>query len=572
MILPIPIITLAALILAWLLLPPLIAQHAVEGAIQSAQDTVRQYKTLRAYYTKYVVAKVVEHSALKPNFDHQSNDAAIPLPATMIFDLSDRLKQQGTRLSLYSPYPFPNRKERELDAFGRAAWDFLAANPDGVFSRRETIDGNDVVRVAVGDRMSEQSCVNCHNARPDSPKRDWKLGDLRGVLENATAIDGALSRGRELTNRILLGIALTGAVLIAIGALIARHIASPIRTMTGVMNKLADGDDSVEVPESRRKDEIGVMARTLRVFKDNAIKARHLALEQQEQGRRAEADKRAGMLQLADTFEHKVGTIVDTVANAANEMQASAQAMAASAERTSRQVNVVAGAAGEASTSVATVASAAEELSASIGEITRQIVQSAAIAGHAVSEAGNTDATVDGLAAAAQKIGDVVSLIEQIATQTSLLALNATIEAARAGEMGKGFAVVASEVKSLASQTAKATEEIKAQISSIQGTTSVAVGAIRSVSGTIARMNEITAAISSAVEQQGAATREIAGSIGQAAQGTGEVSSTIGGVAQSSVEVGTTAAQMLTATRELSAQSERLRRDVAEFLATVRAA
>jgi methyl-accepting chemotaxis protein len=572
MILPIPIITLVALLLAWLLLPSLIAQHAVEGAIQSAQDTVQQYKTLRAYYTKNVVAKVVGHSALKPNFDHQTNEAAIPLPATMIFDLSDALKQQGTRLSLYSPYPFPNRKDRELDAFGRAAWDFLAVNPDGVFSRRETLDGKDVVRVAVADRMTEQSCVDCHDARPDSPKRDWKLGDVRGVLENATVIDGALARGRELTNRILLGIALTGAALIAIGALIARGIASPIRTMTVVMNKLADGDDGVEVPESHRKDEIGVMAHAMQVFKDNAIKARRLAIERQEQGRRAEADKRAGMLQLADAFEQKIGAIVDTVASAANEMQATAQAMSTTVERTNRQVNVVSGAASDASTSVATVVSAAEELSASIGEITRQIAQSAAIAGNAVSEASSTDATVEGLAAAAQKIGDVVGLIEQIATQTSLLALNATIEAARAGEMGKGFAVVASEVKSLASQTAKATEEIKAQIGSIQDTTSVAVGAIRSIGGTIAQMNEIVAAITSAVEQQGAATRKIGGNIGRAAQGAGEVSSTIGDVTQSSVEVGTAAAQVLAATRELSMQSERLRRDVAEFLATVRAA
>ena len=572
MILPIPVVTLLALLLAWLFLPSLIAQHAVEGAIQSAQDTVRQFKTLRSYYTKFVVAKVVKQGALKPNFDHQTNEAAIPLPATMVLDLGELLKKEGTNLSLYSPYPFPNRQDGKLDAFGRAAWDFFATNPDGVFTRRETVDGKDVVRVAVADRMTDQSCVNCHNARADSPKRDWKLGDVRGVLENSTPIDGALARGSELTNRILIGIALAGAALIALGLLVARRVGYPIRTMTSVMRKLADGDDAVEVPESRRKDEIGVMARALRIFKDNAVNARRLAVEKQEQERHAEAEKRVAMLQLADSFERSVGAIVDTVTNAATKMQATAQSMSATAEHTTRQVNTVVGAADQASGGVNSVASAAEELSTSINEIMRQMGQSTSIAGKAMSEAQSTDATVEGLAHAAQKIGEVVGLIEEIASQTNLLALNATIEAARAGEMGRGFAVVASEVKTLAAQTAKATEEIKDQIDSIRGTTSVAVGAIRSIGTTISEINEISAAISSAVEQQGAATREIAGNINQAAHCTSEVSSTIGVVAQASGEVGVAAAQVLGATRELSLQSEKLKREVTEFLASIRAA
>jgi methyl-accepting chemotaxis protein len=572
MILPIPAVMVLALLLAWFLLPPLVAEHATATAVQSAQDTVRQFKTLRAYYTKFVVAKVVGHGVLKPNFDHQSNDTTIPLPATMIHDLSALLKSEGTSLSLYSPYPYPNRQERKLDEFGRAAWDTLVAKPDSVFTRRETVDGKSVVRVAVADRMADQSCVNCHNTRADSPKRDWKLGDVRGVLEIVSDIEGPLARGAELTNRILVGIALAGMVLIVLGTLIARNVSSPIRMMTAIMRKLAAGDNEVAVPESGRKDEIGVMAGALRVFKDNAVAARRLTEEQAEAKGRAEADRRAMTLRLADDFERSVGGIVDTVASAANEAQAAAQSMSATAEETARQVTVVVGAAGQASGSVDTVAAAAEELSASIAEIVGQMAQSSAIAAKAVAEAQRTDATVEGLARAAQKIGEVVGLIEDIASQTNLLALNATIEAARAGEAGKGFAVVASEVKTLAAQTAKATEEIKAQIGSIQGATSEAVGAIRNIGATIGEINQISGAISAAVDQQGAAAQEIAGNVSQAAQGTNDVSTTIGSVAQASGEVGAAAIQVLGAARELSLQSEKLKREVTSFLGSVRAA
>jgi methyl-accepting chemotaxis protein len=572
MILPIPIVTVLALVVAWLLLPRLIAQHAVDGAIQSAQDTVRQFKALRGYYTKFVVAKVVGHGGLKANFDHQTDAATIPLPATMIHDLGNLLKPEGTNLALYSLYPFPNRQDRKLDAFGREAWDFLTTKPDGVFSRRETVDGKQVVRVAVADRMTDQTCVGCHNARADSPKRDWKLGDVRGVLEVASNIDPALGRGEELTHQIMIGVGLAGMLLVAIGIMIARRLTSPIRTMTEVMHKLADGDDSVSVPDYRGADEIGVMAQALGVFKANAVSARQLAAERQEQEHRAEAEKRASMAQLADSFERSVAAIVDTVASAASEMQATAESMSATSADTARQVAVVGNVAGQANGNVNSVALAAEKLSASIGNIVGQVAQSTAIAGRAVSEAQRTDTTVEGLAQAAHKIGEVLGLIQEIASQTGLLALNATIEAARAGEMGKGFAVVASEVKTLAAQTAKATDEIKSQIDSIQGVTSVAVGAIRSIGATIAEINQIAAAISGAMEQQGAAAREIAGNIGEAARGTSEVSTTISEVMHASDKVGGAATQVLRATRELSLQSEKLKKEVKVFLASVRAA
>jgi methyl-accepting chemotaxis protein len=275
---------------------------------------------------------------------------------------------------------------------------------------------------------------------------------------------------------------------------------------------------------------------------------------------------------MADDFEASVGKVARSVAAAAEGMKATAEALSEVASDTGKRAVAVAAATEQASTNVQTVAASAEELAASVQEISRQVAESAAIASRAASEAEATDGTVKGLAEAAARIGDVVRLISDIAGQTNLLALNATIEAARAGEAGKGFAVVASEVKNLASQTAKATEEIAAQIAAMQGATAAAVGAIRSIGETIGRMNTIAVSIAAAVEQQGAATAEIARSVQQAAVGTAEVSANIGGVTQAVDHAGGQAAQVLEAAHALSGEAATLQGEVARFLAAIRAA
>jgi methyl-accepting chemotaxis protein len=275
---------------------------------------------------------------------------------------------------------------------------------------------------------------------------------------------------------------------------------------------------------------------------------------------------------LADELDSNVGSVVQVLSSAASELQAAAQGMTSSVEQVSRQSSMVAAAAEEATSSVETVAAAAEELTSSVAEIGRQVEQSTRIAQQAVTEAERTNATMQSLATAAQKIGEVVSLINAIAGQTNLLALNATIEAARAGEAGKGFAVVASEVKSLATQTARATEEIGAQISAIQSVTNDAVKAIGGIGSTINQMSEIATAIASAVQEQGAATQEIARNVTQAANGTRDVSENIGHVATASGETGTAASQVLQSSGELARESEQLRSKVDQFLSGVRAA
>ena len=388
----------------------------------------------------------------------------------------------------------------------------------------------------------------------------------RGSEDLSAATDHTI---RTMIIAIGAGLALTVALALWIGL---TRISRPVTRMCMAMRSLASGDTSVEVPGVGRKDEIGQMADTVQVFKDSMMEAERLREANERQKKEADAERKASMLRLADNFEAGIKGVVSSVASQATEMQSAAEGMTHTAEEATQQATSVAASVEQASANVQTVASSAEELSASVQEIARQVDQSSKIAGQAVVEADHTNTTVEGLDRAAQRIGEVVQLIETIAGQTNLLALNATIEAARAGDAGKGFAVVASEVKSLASQTAKATEEIRAQIGEIQGATGQTVEAIRSIGATIRQMSEIATAIASAVEEQGAATREIATNVQQAAQGTGEIASNIEGVSRAASDTGAAASQVLSAAGELSRQSETLRRDVDYFLATVRAA
>ena len=349
-------------------------------------------------------------------------------------------------------------------------------------------------------------------------------------------------------------------------------IARPIERMTGAMSRLASGDATAEIPAKGRRDEIGDMAAAMQVFKDNLVRTRQLEEETALARAGAEAQRKAAMREMADGFERAVSGIVGTVTAAATELQATAQTMTSTAAETAGQSGTVAAAAEEAASNVNTVAAAAEELGSSVSEIGRQVSGSANLAQLAAHEAGQTSALVQELSAAATRIGDVVAMISTIAGQTNLLALNATIEAARAGEAGRGFAVVAAEVKELANQTARATEEISGQIARIQGSTGQAVTAIGGIAGRIEEISSVATTIAAAVEQQGAATQEIVRNITQAATGTGEVTANIAGVAQAAEETGAAATQVLGAASDLSRQSEHLNAEVSRFLATVRAA
>jgi methyl-accepting chemotaxis protein len=352
---------------------------------------------------------------------------------------------------------------------------------------------------------------------------------------------------------------------------IGRNILRRIDNLRRVMQRLAQGDLQAEVMASKTQDEVADMAQSLEVFRESMIRSQALSSEQ-DKDRATELERTRRMEASIAGFEETVRTALNTLVGAANAMQSTAETMTGSAERSRQLASAVAAASEETSVNVQTVSSGTEELSSSIAEISRQVASSTAVATKAVSEAGATDTTMQGLAEAAGRITTVIDLIQTIASQTNLLALNATIEAARAGDAGRGFAVVASEVKSLADQTAKATEEIRAQITAMQSMTDTAVGAIRHIGETIGEISDVTTSIAAAVEEQGAATREIARSIQHAASGTTEVSANIVGVSQASSEAGLAAADVLTASQGLRREAEGLRQEIDTFLTSIRAA
>ncbi|GAB4178414.1 MAG: HAMP domain-containing methyl-accepting chemotaxis protein [Thalassobaculales bacterium] len=391
---------------------------------------------------------------------------------------------------------------------------------------------------------------------------------LEAAKDHAAGLRSAAQRGLATDLSLLLA-----AVLLAVGALLAitARVIRPLHVIKEAMLRVAAGDLNAEAAFPGRTDEIGALAEALGTFRRNA--AEKLRIEAEQQERRSQAERRQKQVEeYIRGFETQVRQALDALGQASGQMRQTSEGMAKTADSSNEQVRKVAGASAEASSNVQTVAAASEELSASINEITRQVTRASQIAARAVEETRQTDGTVQGLAETAGKIGEVVRLISDIAGQTNLLALNATIEAARAGEAGRGFAVVASEVKSLANQTAKATEDISAQIAAVQQVTREAVDAIKRIGGTIDEVSAIATSIASAMEQQGAATREITSNTQQAAQRTRDVSANIDGVTAGAAATGAAAEGVRSAAEVLGRQAEELRTQVNQFLGQIRAA
>ena len=387
------------------------------------------------------------------------------------------------------------------------------------------------------------------------------------VIKDTTEYEAAAATSQR---NLILGTVAILVAAIVLAFLLGRGLSRPLAAITAVMNRLSNGEIDIKIPGSERHDELGTMAGAVDVFRRGMIEARSLREAQEATKQQTEMEKKALQRQMADRFEADVKSVVGAVATATTDMQRVAGEITLSVSATSERAAAAAAASEEASASVNTVAAATEELSSSVAEIGRQVVHSSQVADNAVVKAGETTEMVASLALAADKIGDVLRLIGAIASQTNLLALNATIEAARAGEAGRGFAVVASEVKNLASQTAKATEEIAEQVAAIQSATSGCVTAIGGISDTIREISGIATTIAAAVEQQDSATREIARSVQQAATGTSEVSVNVTGASQSADQSRAQADNVQAATGQLGRQADALHASVDAFLAGLR--
>jgi methyl-accepting chemotaxis protein len=517
-------------------------QNTIDAAVASAKDTINQYKILRGYYTSEVAGKA-KGSALKIDFNHKGVQDTIPLPATMIHDLSEILSQgkdkQGLQLKLYSEHPFPNRRNRGLDSFGEEALAYFGADPDGIFVKTEMISGNEKVRVAISDKMQVEACVSCHNSRADSPKKDWKIGDVRGVLEVIMPIAAQVEANQQLQVSVAW---ITAAALALVGALVAillifiRSQRKRIASVMDVVHAASEGDLTRETSVTGA-DEVGQVAEGLR---------------------RLLANLRSSI--------SVIGNNAHELADSAEELTAVSHQMAGSAEQTSAQATIVSAASEQVTRNVQTVASGTEEMGASIKEIAKSASDAAKVASNAVHVAAKTNATVGRLGESSAEIGDVLKVITSIAEQTNLLALNATIEAARAGEAGKGFAVVANEVKELAKQTAKATEDISHKVQAIQGSTQDAVVAIGEISDVINQINDISNTIASAVEEQSATTNEISRGIAEAAKGASEITQNVSGVAEAAKLTSSGASDTQTAAQELARMAAELQSLVGQFV------
>jgi methyl-accepting chemotaxis protein len=402
------------------------------------------------------------------------------------------------------------------------------------------------------------------------PKVAEAIGEIDRLSGLADASERALRDTMKL--RMASALALVALAMGVLSFLLGRGVSQPISAMTDALTKLASGDFNVALPGLNRCDEIGEMAGAARIFKDNMIEAERLRAEQLANQQARSFQRRDERLRLASGFQDAVGSIVEKVSCEATELEAAASTLTRTAETTLELSGVVAGASGEASSSIQSVASATGEMTSSVEEIGRQVVESRRIAQVAVQHARTTDARIAALSQAAGRIGEVVQLITGIAEQTNLLALNATIEAARAGEAGRGFAVVAQEVKALAAQTAKATEEIGKQILGMQTATQESVEAIKAIGAVILQISDVSGVIAAAMEEQGIATREIARNVQTASDGAARVGSAIADVHQGAADTGSASGQVLSSAQSLSSQASQLKLEVDSFLASIRAA
>jgi methyl-accepting chemotaxis protein len=519
-------------------LPGLIEKNATQVAIQDAERSANQFKTLRSYYTKNVIKKVIATGAMKGSFNHKNEPNSIPLPASMIHDLSAELEKEGTSMKLYSAYPFPNRASRKLDDFSQEAWDALNKNPDESFYRTEEINGTPTVRVAIADKMSAEACVKCHNTRADSPKTDWKLGDVRGILEINVPIAEVLANGQSMSNAIIGSVIIMLLCVVGIVAVIFRKaITQPLAKLKSTCIDLAEGEGDLTIRlDESSQDEIGQVARWYNVF----------------------LDRIQSLITELASVSHTLNNSADELNTVASQSYQGIDEQNNQIEQLSSAITEMSASFGEVSGSANTATQQVSEARANSRSGTDIVDQSIDAISSLNKEVGTAVEVLRKLQQDSDEISNVIDVIRGIAEQTNLLALNAAIEAARAGEQGRGFAVVADEVRNLASKTQNSTEEIDQMIEQLhkgvddavrvsnisQESTSHCVTlisdagtALSQIDSAMQAIDDMNHQIASAVEEQSSVSNELARNVVEIEQRTSVLVSSTEKTTQSSDEV-----------------------------------
>jgi len=550
---PLIIILVLIFIILSFYVPSITKDNAIESAIKSAESTVKQYKTIRGYYTKNVIKKILPIANISPDYNHKDDANKIPLPATFIHEISEEFTKKGIMtLKLYSPYPFPNRNNRKLDSFGRDAWQALKKNPKQTFAQAETINNKAMVRVALADTMTQQGCVDCHNSHPDTPKNDWRLRDLRGVLEVQVPIEQQLANASNLnTTIILIILAAIAATIVLLFAIFRKLISERLRNVHSALEEIAKGEgDLSQRLDETPKDEIGNVASAFNLFINQ--------LEKTLVGINKQVEQLGQTTQSMETITHETQegaleqqNLADQVASAMDDMKSSTQEMAEIAVSTAEHSQQ----AQQKSTRSQTVISESMD---SIEQLSTMM--------HQTSDA------VSVLESDSQNIGGVLDVIRGIAEQTNLLALNAAIEAARAGEQGRGFAVVADEVRTLASRTQQSTEEINNMIIQLQNGAKSAVNAIKQGDESIATSNSKASETNTMINEMSevinniqAQNLQLATAAEQQAAVSNEINNNVDTIKDVSTNTNGSSQQLLTLAEEINSAVNAINKQLQRF-------
>ena len=551
-----PLVILLIVVVLFLIfyVPGVTREHAIEAAIESAESTVKQYKTIRGYYTRNIIKKVLAGEELRPHYNHADRPDKIPLPATFIHEISNEFSKGGIiNLKLYSPYPFPNRSTRRLDAFGSKAWSALNSNAKMSYSNVETINGKETVRVALADTMVAQACVDCHNKHPDTPKTGWKLNDVRGVLEVQVPIDNVLSNASKLNFTIalivlsVLGLA-TGLLIFMFRTLIANRLSSVHKALTDIAE--GDGDLSQRIDEEPN-DEIGVIAVAFNQFSKRMSRTLTKINQQIEQ--------LAQVTENMEAITRETQQDVLLQSEATQEVANSMTSMSSATEDMRQIASDTAEASLDTQEKSEQGSSIVEQNLASVNEFSSVM----ATASEAISR----------LEADSQNIGGVLDVIRGIAEQTNLLALNAAIEAARAGEQGRGFAVVADEVRTLASRTQESTEEINKMIQQLQAGAQHAVSTMQtgsqSIDDSIEKANDtnqMIEQISGAVSEIQVKNSDLAQAARTQADVTREINENVDNIRNVSSKTSESADKLLQLSQDINSAVNKINKQLSRFI------